>query len=415
MSATVKRDARDARDARNPLTLLFLLVFGGSCLLFWWLQSLLLTVWLGLNSSIEPRFLWISIGSLAIYTVAYLLPPIRLSGFISSGKTMDRCVAFSYRAILIWSVPAVLVALQFTAYRLTVAYGEGHGPSLVQQAILYVHLFLGLLFIGAIDEEHGSRNRLRLVIVLTILPRLLISLRWGRFFAAQAILPILFIAVARGWLKIGPKRVLQILLLGLFILFVPAITRGDTVFGEGEDGRPQIVNYFGYMNTLGFFQDYTDLHYTCQPLLVSLTAKIIPYHLLGACTIDVGDERGLPATLDVLLTKQYSDDFMAGTGGNYLLELYLLGGIPAIMGGTFIFALTCREFVEFLAHRSIFAGIWAECLSRALFAPRGNLGYVYERIPSLILATLAIVLLSWSFAKMNQPATAARAGVHAAH
>jgi hypothetical protein len=105
--------------------------------------------------------------------------------------------------------------------------------------------------------------------------------------------------------------------------------------------------------------------------------------------------------MDRLLTKEYSDDMRAGTGGNYLLELYLTGGVTAIVIGSMLFGLSCRQFVKLIGHRSIYAGIWSECLTRALFAPRGTLGYVYERIPSLVLATTAVVFLSWAFLRMR--------------
>jgi hypothetical protein len=175
------------------------------------------------------------------------------------------------------------------------------------------------------------------------------------------------------------------------------------VFGEDEEGKPQIVNYFGYMNTLVYVQDNTDLSYPCPPLLVSLTAKVVPYPLLGVCTIDLGEHKNLTATTDRLLAKVYTDDLMAGTGGNYLLELYLTGGVTAIIAGSVIFGFTCRRFVELIGHRSLYAGIWAECLSRALFAPRQTLGYVYERIPSEMLATLAVIALAWAFWQLREP------------
>jgi hypothetical protein len=81
---------------------------------------------------------------------------------------------------------------------------------------------------------------------------------------------------------------------------------------------------------------------------------------------------------------------LTGKGSNYLLELYLTGGIGAIILGSVIFGFTNRCFVQWISQRSLFAGIWAECLSRALFAPRSTLGYVYERIPSLLLATMIV-------------------------
>ncbi len=401
-------EALEKLGCKNPLTWPFLLAFAGCCVLFWWLQSILLHFWLGLEIPLEPRFIWISIASLAVFSLGYLIPAPLLRGIATSRLVLDRCAAFAYKGTVIGSIPAFLVASQFAAYRFTVGYNEGHGPSLLQQAILYIHLFLGLLYVGAVDDADKRKPRLGLVIFLTIAPRLLISLRWGRFFAAQAIVPILFIAIARRWIHITPKRILQIAFVGLFILFVPAITRGDTIFGEGENGQPQIVAYFGYMNTLGYFQDNTDLAYPCPPLLVSLTAKIIPYSALGICTVDLGNDKGLPATLDLLLAKQYSDDIMAGTGGIYLLELYLLGGTSAIIIGSLIFGLTCRQFVGFLGHRSLYAGIWAECLSRALFAPRGTLGYVYERIPSLLVTTWIIVIALWGIQTIHNSSRSER-------
>ncbi len=391
----------------NPLTWPFLVGFVGCCVLFWWLQSLLLWLWLGLDSPIESKFLWISVAALLTFILGYLLPAPTLSRWSTSSTIMDRCEAFAYKATILLAVPAFLIAARYFAYRLTVSsYFEGEGITLPEQAVLYVHLFFGLLYIGAVEYSRENRRRLALVVFLTVAPRLLVSLEWRRFFAAQAILPIVFIAISRGWITISFKRVVQLALLGLFILFIPALIRGDNVFGEDAEGNPQIVNYFGYMNSMLFFQDNTDLAYSCSPLLVSLTAKVIPFGALGICTIDVGQDKNLPATTDRLLTKKYSDDMMAGTGSNYMLDLYLTGGLSAILIGSTAFGFTCRWFTQLIDHRSLYAGIWAECLSRALLAPRGNLGYVYERIPSLILATLAVVAFSWAIEVLRHPISA---------
>jgi hypothetical protein len=393
----------------NPLTWPFLAAFAGCCVLFWWLESILLHLWLGAQVPIEPRFFWISAGALATFAVGYILPSPRLPGLSTSHEVLNRCEDFAYKAAVILAVPACLVALQYLAYRLTVeSYFEGEGISLPQQAVLYTHLFFGLLYIGAVEDPSKNKKKLALVILLTVAPRLLVAFRWRRFFAAQAIVPIILIALARGWFRLSFKRAFQLLLLAIFILFVPALTRGDNVFGEDEAGNPQIVNYFGYMNTLGYFQDNTNLRYQCPPLLVSLTAKVIPYPLLGICTVDLGENKNMTAALDRLLAKEYTGDIMAGTGGNYLLELYLTGGVAAILIGSVIFGFTCRRFVELIGHPSLYAGIWAECLSRALFAPRQTVGYVYERIPSLLVATLAVVAISWAIEVMRrtpQPAT----------
>ncbi len=373
-------------------------------MLFWWLESILLHFWLGAQVPIEPKFFWISAGALGAFAVGYILPAPRFPEASTSREVLNRCEKFSFVATIVLAIPACFVALQYLAYRLTVeSYFGGEGISLWQQAVLYSHLFFGLLYVGAVEEPHKNKQKLALVILLTIAPRLIVAFQWRRFFAAQAIVPIILIALARGWFRLSFKRSFQLLLLGLFILFVPALTRGDNVFGEDEAGDPQVVNYFGYMNTLTYFQDNTDLRYQCPPLLVSLTAKVIPYPLLGICTVDLGENKNMTAALDRLLAKEYTGDIMAGTGGNYLLELYLTGGIAAILIGSVVFGFTCRRFVEMIGHPSLYAGIWAECLSRALFAPRQTVGYVYERIPSLVLATLVVVAISWAVDVLRRP------------
>jgi hypothetical protein len=141
-----------------------------------------------------------------------------------------------------------------------------------------------------------------------------------------------------------------------------------------------------------------DLAGHCPPLLVSLTAKTIPYGPLGVCTLEISGLKNMPATLGRILTindPTTLDGTVAGTGSNYLLDLYLAGGLAAVYSGSALFGFSCRLFVGWVGRRSLFSGIWAECLTRALFAPRNDLGYVYERIPSLVLATLLVVFAVW--------------------
>ena len=360
--------------------------------------------WLGLDAPFEPKTIWISIAALVTFVGGYLLPAPGLRVFSTSPEIMDRCEELSYKATVLLALPVFLVALRYALYRSSVdSYFEGEGISLPEQGLMYVYLFFNLLYVSAVASPKKDRTKLILVIFLAVAPRLLISFWWRRFYVAQALVPIVFIAMARGWVTVTLRRLAQVTLIALFVLFVPAITRGDNVFGQDEEGNPQIVNYFGYMNTLVYFQDNTDLEYPCPPLLVSLTAKIVPYPLLGACTIHLGDTRVWTATLDRLLARRYTDDIMAGTGGNYLLELWLSGGMTAILIGSAVFGFTCRWFVASIGYRSLYAGIWAECLSRALFAPRQTVGYVYERIPSEVVAALAVIVFVWAFSKLNQP------------
>jgi hypothetical protein len=74
----------------------------------------------------------------------------------------------------------------------------------------------------------------------------------------------------------------------------------------------------------------------------------------------------------------------------------LSGGLFAVIVGSALFGLCCRWWVENTGKQSILAGVWAESLVRSLMAPRGTLGYEFERIPSLLLATALVALLCWA-------------------
>ncbi|MGA9060107.1 MAG: hypothetical protein WB341_00440 [Terracidiphilus sp.] len=378
---------------RNPLRWVFMAAFVFACVLFWWLPSVLLA-WLQLPDPIERWTIAVSTLALAFFLSGYVVPQTAGKRAFISRSTMNLCEAFSYRATLVIAIPAFVVGLRFAAYRAGLAYGEGGDIPLMFQAVLYTHMFVGYMYLGSVPDLEGrNRRRVLLVCALLLFPRLMVSLHWGRFFVGQTAVAIVFIAMARGWLRLSAVRWLQLALLAAVIVFVPALTRGDTLAGNDAFGRPKIVAFFQSGSTLLFFQEYRNLRPQCPPLLVSLTAKVIPYSALHVCTMTVGSVHNTPAVLSSVLTRQESNDFGSGTGSVYLLELYLTGGMAALLVGSALFGASCRWFVEYLGQRSLLSGVWAECLVRALFAPRGDLGYVFERVPSLLLATLAVIVL----------------------
>jgi hypothetical protein len=373
----------------------FLTAFLFSCMLFWWLPSLLFRLVVHMADPVEDATIATSVFALMLFVAAYLLPiPLRTSRLIPEAL-VDGCEEFAFRATLALTPLAVLLAAAFWHSRSGVDYGSGEGIPAIDQAVLYTHMFLGLLYLGAADPQRHSPRRLPVATALIILPRLIVSLHWGRFFVAQAVVPILLIAVARGWVRFSLKRLVQFALLAAALILVPALTRGDDLSGSSA-----LVGFFAGGSTLRLYQDNVDLNLDgrCPPLLVSMTAKLVPYHALGACVIDLWGETDLPATLDRLLAynEPASEVLLVGPGSNFLLELRLTGGLFALLAGSALFGLFCRRFIAGIASRSLFAGIWAECLTRALLAPRSNLGYVFERIPTLVLATLFVVLLVWA-------------------
>ena len=372
------------------------MAFSFACLLFWWLPSILLA-WFDLPDPIEGATIFASTVALVFFLAGYLVPQAAAGRFRIAPSIIDACEQFAFKTTLLLSVPAFLVGLSFAIYRAGQAYGDGSGIPLVYQAVLYSHLFVGYMYLGSVPSLEGrNRRRVLLVAGLLIFPRLMISLHWSRFFVGQTAVVLLLIAMARGWLYLSFRRWLQMAALAAAIVFVPAFTRGDKLTGDRPNGKPAVVKFLQDGDTLFFFQEDRNLNPECPPLLVSLTRKTFPYTWLHLCTITVGNVRNTPADLGSILTQEYSNDFLRGTGCIYLLELYLTGGMVTVYLGSALFGASCRWLVEHLGYRSLLSGIWAECLVRALFAPRGELGYVYERIPSLLFATLAVIVLSWS-------------------
>jgi hypothetical protein len=370
----------------------FLVIFLFACFLFWWLPSVLFRLVTQVEDTLRMDTIATSLAALTLFILGYLMPWRSRARSVLPEPIMAGCEEFAYRAVLLLALPSLLVAIVYFRSRAGVDYGTGDPIPTSFQAILYAHLFFGFLYLGASEPDKRGWRRLLMVIALITLPRLIDSLRGGRFFLAQAIVPVVLMSVARGWIRISARRVVQFLLLAAGIIFVPSLTRGDNYIGGDA-----LVQFFASGSSLHTYQDNVDLDLAgrCPPLLVSLTAKTVPYHWLGVCTIDVWTLKGIPATLDRILA--YGDPMsqiaLTGPGSNFLLELSLTGGLPAVFIGSALFGFTCRRFVGWIGRRSLFAGIWAECLTRALFAPRNDLGYVYERIPSLILATLLVVFL----------------------
>jgi len=392
---------------------IFLAAFLFACLLFWWMPSLLFRMIVHWRDPVENGTIAISAGALVLFICGYLLPVRGGAASSFPRPLIDACERFAWAATVVVAIPALLLGVEFWRSRSGVDYGSGDGIPALFQAVLYSHLFMGLLYLGVASPEIHGRRRLVWAALLITLPRLIVSLRWGRFFLAQAIVPILFIAIARGWIRLSARRIVQVGGLAAIVIFLPALTRGDNLAGSQE-----LVDFIAGGSTLRLYQNNVDLNLSgyCPPLLVSITAKAIPYHAMGACVLDLWGMHNLPATLDRILAynEPGSEVALVGPGSNFLLELHLTGGLFAVMAGSAMFGLCCRRFIAGIGRRSLFAGIWAECLTRALLAPRSNLGYVFERIPTLVLATLAVVLAVWALRLMRAPQAPDPVGLGAA-
>jgi len=326
----------------------FLGTFAFSCFLFWWLPSVLFRMAVHLPDAVENETIWISLIALTLWVAGYLLPIPAVRPGETSEPLFDACREFAYNAACLIFLPALIIAVVLLYSHSAVAYGSADPIPRPFQAVLYTHLFFGFMYLGAADPLKQGWRRVLTVVVLVTLPRLIESLHGGRFFLAQAVVPAVLIAVARGWIRFSMKRLLQFAAMALIIIFVPPLTRGDQVIGQDES-----VQFFAAGSTLKLFQDNTDLDLTgrCQPLLVSMTAKTIPYDLLGVCVLDFAGLKNMPATAGRIITVNEPGTLngtVAGSGSNYLIELYLFGGLTAVFAGSALFGFSCRRFVGWI-------------------------------------------------------------------
>lgn len=414
---TAPRQQARARSATRAMHAIFVSAFLGSCCWFWWMQSLVYRAVLRIDDPVTDSTLVLSFTSVALFLAGYFLPVrIRLaSGF--SRSTVNQCEVLS-RAMTVWLFPvALLIAVTFYVTTSGVAYGESGNISFVYQIVFYLHLFVGFMYLGVADADHTTTRQIALASLYVVLPRVIVSMHYGRSFLAEGVVPVIFILIARGFLRPSLKRIGQLIVLALFIVLVPSLTRGDQVFSADDNTAgaqmPQIVRWLVEGSSLQITQDYMhlDMSQKCPPLLVSLTDKIIPWVPLHACTVVV---HGTPtaANMDRIVSHEIDgdgsrDDPATGTGTSYLLELYVTGGVAAVVLGSFLFGVLCRAFATAMAGRSLFTCIWAECLVRAVWSPRSMLGYVFEKIPGMVVATIAFVVISFVFtARRTETSTA---------
>jgi hypothetical protein len=392
----------------RAISRLFVASFLASCLLFWWLLSFIYRLVLGVADPVTVSTLGMSALSAILFVAGFSLPRCKASESRISRSTLDGCERLSYRMTILLFPPVIVLAGIFAVSTIGHAYGTVE-VTFAEQIVFYLHLFFGFLFLGLVQDGHQSKRRIWIAVVLIALPRFVASMNYGRMFLASGIVPLVLLAVARGFIPLSTKRTVQIAGLGLFIVFVPSIVRGDfsPPGGDAADAETSpIVNWFSGGSTLLVTQRYLDLDLSrrCPPLLVSLTGKVIPYTFLHVCTISLsgaGAATEQAANLDRVVTYEVngSDGSMydGGQGTSYLLELYVTGGLTGVVLGSFAFGAVCKLLTNAIVARSLFSGIWAECLMRAVFSPRGMLGYVFEKVPALLLLTMLVMLITREF------------------
>ncbi len=384
----------------------YLFAFIFSTIVFWWLPSIILFI-LDLPMMVSNETLGISILALLLYSLGYIIVGNKKISFIKTSKDATQRVAkLSKKIIFFLMLPSLIFSILFYLSRIGTTYGEGAGIPILYQSFFYLEMTFFFMYISTTNDKELNPKIFWFIVFVSILIRFIVSATWGRFFVGQIIVAFLIVAIIRRWLVFDRKGIFKVIAITLFIFFVPAIMRGDFKSSSKQYSENLFIEFVTAGSTLKLFEDNKnlDLSSNCNPLFVSLFAKTIPFSFVGSCTIDIWGEYNLPATLDRILAEnelgKNSMKSLRGPGSNYLLELYIsLNGNIGIIIGSFIFGIISRFSVNSLHYPTIFGLIWIEILSRALFAPRSNIGYVFERIPSLLLLSFLMLILANSIYK----------------
>lgn len=389
----------------------YLFIFFGACIVFWWSPSIIIFI-NGYESFLKEETVIISLTAFIFFAFGYLLFKDKYFMVFSYNNSLILKVnAFSKLLTIGFSIPSIVLAIVFYITRSALSYGEGDGVPLIYQAFFYAQLSFFFIYVASSSDEEKKSKTFLFIVFISVLIRLIVSLKWGRFFLIQGVFPVLIIFVARNWIKITFKNILIFLLSGLFVFFVPSYFRGD--FDQAKEIVTEIdfdkidkdslaLDYMKSSSTLKLFQDNKDDDYSkwCNPLIVSLTQKIIPYSVLDICVMDIWREKSLATTLDRILAykelgPEISQEVLNGPGSNYLLESYVsLGGVVGVCIVSFLLGIITAISFNSLTSVSLFGSIWLEVLTRAVLAPRGNIGYVFERIPMLLITTYGFIILS---------------------
>lgn len=393
-------------NGKRNLSRLYLTAFFATCFLFWWLPSFYYCFVLHLPNPVSGWSVWVSVLAASLYFVGYRFAIFPTGVKIVSSEVTNGCEWLSGKLTKILFVPAFFYAVYFYFAHRQEYYGDIYIPTLAS-SIFYLCLFFGLMYLSTVRSQKNIKQKVFIASLLVVFPRIIVSLNYGRLFVAFAILPIIFIFIARGWMRLTFKRAIGLFLLGICIVVVPSVLRGDFKSHSsgitGTNMRMFSGNFRMFVgtwllsgSTLRVFDQFHETSFLgmCSPLLVSLTEQVIPYKTLGVCTVPyAGGTRVADSDAVVSYAGDANSLTRTGTAATFILDLYWFGGIFAVAIGSLVMGFTCRLFVELIGHRSVFCGIWAECLVRSLFSILNAYGIVYQRIPSLMLATFFCVLV----------------------
>ncbi|CAN7542110.1 hypothetical protein LJR034_003719 [Caballeronia sp. LjRoot34] len=297
----------------------------------------------------------------------------------------DAALRLSARVISYLAPVCMLLAAAFVGMRWGTEYGEGDSMPYVFQIFLYAHLYTFFFYLRFVDENEVKSRRFILLSLAVLLPRLLISTHWGRFFVGQAMLPFVFALLVGGHVMVRLRHVLIIVLGAGCIYFVLPMLRGDDVGGQGTESVLLFIAGGGPVHLVGQVEDVEQAYPNVNFLMTGLVGPFAPNLLSAEERIDIWGQEGAPLTLDRAFAEMEGIGFysLTGPGSVYVADLLVLGGMTALIAGSIVIGglLACARSLyklPVLVSLALF-----DIVSKIVFLPRTSFTYLIDRIAVL--------------------------------
>lgn len=304
------------------------------------------------------------------------------------------------RFLIVLTFPVcTFIALRYITSSRALNYGYEPGMLLAEQVFMYSAVF-GLQFVYASYDRASDRARF-LLVVAVLLPRLIISLSYARFYFLQVLLPVLALEaiIWRSRYPVTPRWIpVTAVSLGAAFLMVPLYirARGEQLFAD--------IGQFAYGlflggSSLAIFDEFLrnrDLLPDISYSFGSLFYAVFPFLADGDYLVALYD-RELINRLDRALTKLTVTDtagaFM-GTGGNFIVDLYADGGFALVFVGALLIAYTTRYFERRFLLTAFATFVSFHIISRIVYLPRGTFPEFFDRIAHSLMIWVAVVCLA---------------------
>jgi hypothetical protein len=334
--------------------------------------------------------------STAVVALSYVLAAVWLKGAVAVTPLpadRDAALRLSARVICYLAPVCMVLAMVFVGMRWGTEYGEGDSMPYVFQIFLYAHLYTFFFYLRFVDGTEVKSQRFVLVSLAVLLPRLLISSHWGRFFVGQAILPFVFALLVGGNVKVRMRHLLTIIIGATCIYFVLPLIRGDDVGGQGTESVLRFIASGGPVHLVGQVEEIDAAYPNVNFFKTGLVGPFAPSLLSAEERIDIWGQEGAPLTLDRAFAELEGIGFysLTGPGSVYVADLLVLGGLGMLIAGSIVIGalLACTRSLyrlPVLLSLALF-----DIFSKVVFLPRTSFTYLIDRI--VILTVICYFML----------------------